>query len=244
MKKSTFLLAGLLCAALGCIGPNHAPKVSMVAASSEPAVRKNYVVGVAKTIAPGEAIASVDNRLKVVEYPSSLRLRQAITLKTEKRILTLPNGRVLTYIGPAKLPNGNYVAYGNIYNDEGLGEFYYVTPDLALVDVVYIKDQKVFPTGMERIVSTWPERVKFKGTPAREKLLPGDRPGYDILFSGKDAGGIHLTYQEHAPDGSIDPAAVQRLTFPPDAERLECRGTVLRVQACTETKLVATVVAD
>jgi hypothetical protein len=244
MKNPTFLLAGLLCAAVGCIGPTHAPKVSMVVASSEPAVRKNYVAGVARTVALGEAIASVDYRLKVVEYPNFLLLRQAITLKTEKRTLSLPNGRVLTYIGPVKLPNGNYVAYGNINNDEGLGEYYYVTPDLTLVDVVYIKDQPVFPTGMERIVSTWPERVKFKGTPAKERWVHGEHPDYDILFSGKDAGGIHLTYQEHAPDGSIDPGAVQRMTFPSDAQRLQCRGTVIRVQACTETKLVAAVAED
>lgn len=244
MKTPTFLLAGLLCAAVGCIGPNHTPEARMVNASSEPAVRKDYVVGVAKTVMAGEAVASVSYRLKVTQYPNFIRLRQAITLKTEKRAMGLPNGRVLTFIGPVKVDNGDYMAYGDIHSDDGLGEYYYVTPDLTLARFVYIKDRQVFPAGMERILSTWPERVQFKAAGVAEKEIQGDRPDHDILFAGKDAGGIHLTYQERAPDGSVDPARVQRMTFPPDTERLQCRGTVIRVQACTETKLVAAVVED
>lgn len=244
MRKATLLLAGLLGAAIGCIGPAHLPQARMVTAAAEPAIRKNYVLGVAKTVAAGESVASVSYRLKVSRYPNFILLRQAITLKTEKRMLNLPNGRILTFIGPVKLETGNVMAYGDIHTDEGLGEFYYVTPDLTLAGFVYIKDRQVFPTGMERILSTWPERVRFKAAGVAEEEIRGDRPDHDILFEGKDAGGIRLTFLEHAPDGSIDPAGVRRLTFRPGSTDLQCQGTRIQVEACTETTLVATVVED
>lgn len=244
MRKATLMLAGLLCAGVGCIGPNHLPKARMVTVASEPAVRKDYVLGVAKTVAAGETFASVSYRLKVTQYPSFILLRQAVTLKTEKRMLSLPNGRVLRFIGPVQLENGHYIAYGNIYNDDGLGEYYYVNPDLTLANFVYIKDQQVFPSGMERILSTWPERVRFKAAPVAEKEIQGDRPDQEILFAGQDAEGIHLTLREYAPDGTLDPGRVRDLTFRPGSEDLQCAGTRIRVEACTGTTLVATVVED
>jgi|GEM_PF-3242732 hypothetical protein len=236
--------AGLLCLAAACVGPNHPPVPGLLTAASEPVIGKNYVLGVEKTVAVGEAIASATYRLKVSRYPSSILLTQAITVQTEKRLLKLPNGRVLTYVGPVELDHVQYISYGNIEVDDGLGEYFYITPDQALAPIVYIKDKQVFPTGMERIVSTWPASVTFPAARVTEQWLPAGRADHDILFGGKDAGGIHVICQEHAPDGSVDPERVRRLTFPPDAQELQCLGTRIRVQACTATTLVATVIED
>lgn len=243
MKCGAFLPAGLVCVLLGCIGPNHQPEARLVTGSAAPVVQRSYALGVQRTVAAGEVLAQVKYVLKEKKYPNFLRLRQAVTIRTGNRILNLPDGRLLTFIGPARVDGADYMAYGDIHSDDGLGEFYYLTPDMVLAPVVYIKDRKIFPTGLEPVLSTWPEQVRL-AAPAEVRWVPGDRPDHEILFDGLDAGGIHLIYRERAPDGSIAPSSVQRLSFPAYSVFLQCLDTRIRVYECTENRLVATVIED
>ncbi len=244
MRHWNILHAALLCAAVGCIGPAHPPKPSLVSAAPEHILLRDAALGIQKTVKAGEVMVQVKDFWTVSKYPNAIQLKSAITIKAEGETISLPHGRVLTFTGMVDLGDITYLAYSNVDEDTGLGEIYYLRPDLTLAPFLYRKDTALFPRGMEKILSTWPQTVKFKLVPVTEPYLEKRYQNYDLLFRGQDADGIHVTYREYPADGAADPARTQALTFPVGSPTLRWMGTVIKVHGCTANQIVVTVVSD
>jgi hypothetical protein len=243
MLNRNTLYAALFCLALGCIGPAHPSKPGLVAAAPEHVLRKDADLGIQKSVKAGEVLVQIKDFWTVSKYPNAIQLKNAITINAEDGIINLPHGRVLTFTGMVDLGDVTYLAYSNVDEDSGLGEIYYLRPDLTLAPFLYRKDTSLFPRGMEKIVSTWPETVRFKLTPVIEPYMEKRYQNYDLLFRGQDADGIHITYREYPLDGAADPTRTQSLTFPVGSPTLRWMGTVIKVHECTANRIVVTVVS-
>ena len=244
MLKFTVICSLLLGTLICCIGPGSRPNAAQVTGKPEHFLQTSYTKGAIRTAKIGEPIATVKDFSLVRKFPNYLFLDRQITIKTEKRSLILPHGRILRFSGVANIDGENLPLYLDAYSDDGLGVVYYVKEDMSLAKFIFIRNRIAFPDGMEPITSVTPETFKFRGRietdPASEKVFKN----YDLSFTGMDGNGIHATYREHDLADPAKVASTREWTFPADSSRIRCVNLEIQVHRCSALALEFSVTTD
>jgi hypothetical protein len=144
MPKHRLLYSGLLCLALGCIGPTRRPAAAWVPDGAGP------------------------------RYASYVVLDRQLTVATRDRVIRLPHGRVLNFVGPIEIGQVPYLRYVDAGDDDGIQPMYYFRLDGTPAGFLYSRGAMGSARGMETIVSLEPASFRLKNHVSAVQAEPAD----------------------------------------------------------------------
>jgi hypothetical protein len=72
----------------------------------------------------------------------------------------------------------------------------------------------------------------------------GSYENWELVYSGRDTGALHLTYREFTRDDLAKPSFFQTLSYTPDASLISFRDLQLRIQTASDTEIQFEVTRD
>ena len=244
MKRHGVPLAALLWLTVGCIGPNHRPAASWVTAPPEHLVEKDYTIGEARTVRPGEAVVRIKDYWVQKKYREHVILDRQLTLTTGSRSILLPHGRVLNNVGLITIDQVEYLRYVEDQDDDGVSPIYYFRPDGRLADFLYERGGPGIPKGFEKITKTQPAVLGIPIETAVEAAPGSDYVHFALLFQGRTLNAIQADYLEFSPSDPVHPSLAKRVSIPLEQGQFDFRGLRFQVEPGSAEAMTCRVVAD
>ena len=244
MKHPCFVFIGLLAMMLGCVGPARVPPASWVAGPPERIVEKDYVVGAPRVVPVGGTIVRYKDYWVRKKIQGHVVLDRQVTIATRYFIIVLPHGRVLRAIGMIEIDNRPYWRFVDATDDQGNTPLYYVHPDGTLADFLYARGQAENEHGMQKIINLAASPVKLPMVSSEEVIQGRNHSNYAMRFDGKDDQSIYIDYLEFSDPRSEKPSRQDKISIPGHQEHLEHDSLRIKIDRCTSTELVCTVLSD
>ncbi|MDR3671648.1 MAG: hypothetical protein P4L36_12435 [Holophaga sp.] len=244
MKRHGLILAGWLGITVGCIGPNHRPAASWVSAPPEHRQEKDYALGEARTVHPGEAMVRVKDYWIQKNYQENVILDQQMIITTASRSILLPHGRVLNNVGAITIDDVDYLRYVDAQDDDGASPLYYFRPDGRLADFLYERGGPGIAKGVEKIIRTQPATLGIPIKSAVELASDRDYVHFALLFQGRSENAVQVDYLEFSPSDPEHPSLTKRVSIPLGKGSFDYHDLRIQVDACSAGEMTFRVASD